>query len=70
MQTILHKKFESHTLSTTTVTSPANNHPLFLVPQNYSYTLAITEHTSQGRSYPQSPVSHIGLHNSTIDDTY
>ena len=45
------------------------NHPLSSVPQNYSNTLAITEHISQGRSYPQSPVSHIGLHKSTIDDT-
>ena len=47
-----------------------DNHPLSLVPRNYRNTLAKTEHTSQGHSYPQSPVSHISLHQSTIDDTY
>ena len=47
-----------------------NNHLLSLVPRNYRKTLAITELTSHGHSYPQSPVSHIALQQSSIDETY
>ena len=47
-----------------------DNHPLSLVTRNYRNTLAITEHTSQDHSYQQKLVSHISLHQSTIDDTY
>ena len=47
-----------------------NNHPLFLVPRNYSNTLAVADYTSQDLSYPQSPISQTSaLHQSTNDDT-
>ena len=45
-------------------------HPLSLVPRNHRNTLAITEHTAQGDSFPRSPVSHITLQQSNIDGIY
>ena len=46
------------------------NQPLALATRIYRNTLAVTEHTSQGHSYPESPVSHLVLHQSKIDDAY
>ena len=45
------------------------NHQLFLVPRNYRHT-PITEHSSSSHSYPQSPVSHIVVHQPKKDVTY
>ena len=49
--------------------SLSQNHPLSLVPRKQRITQAIAEHTSQENSFPQTPVSHIALHQSNTDDT-
>ena len=46
-----------------------NNHPLFLVPQNYR-KIALTEHFSTSHSYPQKPVTHIIAQQANIEDTF
>ena len=46
-----------------------NNHSLSLVPRNYRHTL-ITKYTSSSHSYPQSPFSHIVVHQPNVDDRY
>ena len=45
------------------------NQPLSLVPRNYRNT-TLTEHIHPSNSYPQSPASHIVVHERNIDDTY
>ena len=46
------------------------NQSLILAPRNYRNTLAVTEHTSQDHSYPESLVSQLVLYQSKIDDAY
>ena len=45
------------------------NQPLSLVPRNYRNT-TITGHIHPSNSYPQSPASHIVVHERNINDTY
>ena len=44
-------------------------HPFFLVSRNYRKT-AKKDHMSPSHSYPQSPISHIVVHQLNIGDTY
>ena len=59
-----------HPIPTAPPQSHHLHHPLFLVLRIYRNILAITAQTFQGYGYPQSPVPHKALQQSTIDDTY
>ena len=47
-----------------------NNHPLFLITQNYRHKLRIAERLLQTSTSQQSTISHIPVQQPNIDDKY